>query len=162
MNSSPNVHICPIKQLYLQLPSMKLIHTTAAVLCTMNDIDSSRLEGLQYLHLSFADVLHGPDVFRTEQAQSIRAFVDNLTDITDLYFCCDSGESRSAALACAFMHYFNQDEMSVWRNIKYHPNEWVYYAQSIACDLLITREDAQQMAEYNRMLFHRAISKQFT
>lgn len=77
-----------------------------------------------------------------------------------IYFCCDSGESRSTALAAAWMHYSEQDEMRIWKNIKYHPNELVYYLQSVACGLPITRDDAHELAEYNRLLFHNAISKQ--
>lgn len=57
-------------------------------------------------------------------------FVDKLDDnIADLFFCCDSGESRSPALATAYMRYFGMDEMSIWRNPRYHPNSLVYKFQ---------------------------------
>ena len=156
------IHICPIKRFYLLAAQMKA--PVAAVLCTTGRIDAGKLAGIHYLHLSFADVTDGtrPDAFRMEQALQIRAFLDAATAATELYFCCDSGESRSAALAAAWTHYCGGDEMKIWKNIRYHPNELVYYLQSRACDLPITREDAQEFAAYNRSLFHKAISKQRT
>lgn len=156
------IHVCPIKRLYLLLAEMDDTSGVAAVLCTTGNADPLKLKGIPYLHVSFADVTDASreDAFRLEQARQIRAFVDGLGDTTELYFCCDSGESRSAALAAAWMHYSGQNEMIIWKNVHYHPNELVYYLQSIACELPITREDAHEMAEYNRMLFHKAISKQ--
>ncbi len=62
-----------------------------------------------------------------ELAEKVKEFVENLDDnITDLLFCCNSGEYRSAALAAAYMRYFGMDEMSVWKNPHYHPNSLVY------------------------------------
>lgn len=156
------IHICPIKGLYLKAAEMDDRSGVVAVLCTTGSINASKLAGIQYLHVSFADVTDStrPDAFRLEHARQIRAFLDNHRDAADIYFCCDSGESRSTALAAAWMHYTNQDEMKIWKNIRYHPNELVYYLQSMACDLDITKDDARELAEYNRMLFHKAIAKQ--
>ena len=157
-----HIHICPIKKFYLQVAEMDDHSSVAAVLCTTGSIDSSKLADIQYLHVSFADVTDESrsDAFRIEQARQIRAFLDNRKEATELYFCCDSGESRSTALAAAWMHYSDQDEMKIWKNIRYHPNELVYYLQSIACELPITRKDAHELAEYNGLLFHNFISKQ--
>lgn len=157
-----HIHICPIKKFYLQVAEMDNHTGVVAVLCTTGSIDSSKLADIQYLHVSFADVTDEarPDAFRIEQARQIRAFLDNRKEATELYFCYDSGESRSTALAAAWMHHSEQDEMRIWKKIKFHPNELVYYLQSVACGLPITREDAHELVEYNRLLFHNAISKQ--
>lgn len=159
-----HIHVCPIKKFYLQVAEMDDHSSVVAVLCTTGSIDSSKLADIQYLHVSFADVtdVSRPDAFQIEQARQIRVFLDNRREATELYFCCDSGESRSTALAAAWMHYSEQDEMGIWKNIKYHPNELVYYLQSVACGLLITREDARELAEFNRILFRDAILRQYT
>lgn len=156
------IHICSIKKFYLRAAEMADHSSVVAVLCTTGSIDSSKLSDIQYLHVSFADVTDEarPDAFQIEQARQIRAFLDNQKETMELYFCCDSGESRSTALAAAWMHYSEQDEMKIWKNIKYHPNELVYYIQSVACGLPITKEDAHELVDYNRLLFHNAISKQ--
>lgn len=147
---------------YLQVAEMEDRSGVVAVLCTMGGINSSKLEGVSYLHVSFADVTDESrsDAFRPEQARQIREFLDAQTKATELYFCCDSGESCSTALAAAWMHYCEQDEMKIWKNIRYHPNELVYYLASIACGLPITRNDAKELATYNRLLFHKAIARQ--
>jgi len=164
MKNSVNIHICPIKELYLRKTQIMDCSTVSAVLCTTDLIDTLKMTGIEFLHVSFADVTDEArhDAFQMEQAMQIRTFLDNLHGIKELYFCCDSGESRSAALAAAWMHYSDQDEMRVWKNIKYHPNELVYYLQSVACGLPVTRRDAMELAEYNRKLFHKAISRQYT
>ena len=158
------IHICPVKKFYLQVAEMKDPSGVAAVLCTTGSMDPLKIADIPYLHVSFADVTDEsrPDAFRIEQAKQIRAFLENQKEAAELFSCCDSGKSRSAALASALMHYSEQDEMRIWRNIRYHPNSLVYYLQSIACDLPITREDANELAEYNRLLFHNAISRQGT
>lgn len=158
------IHICSIKKFCLRVAEMADHSSVVAVLCTTGSIDSSKLSDIQYLHVSFADVTDEarPDAFRIEQARQIRAFLDNQKEAMELYFCCDSGESRSTALAAAWMHYSEQDELRIWKNIKYHPNELVYYLQSVACGLPITREDARELAEFNRILFRDAILRQYT
>lgn len=162
MKKQIHIHICPIKKFYLQVSEKDDHSGVAAVLCTTGNIDALKLSDVKYIHISFADVTDESrtDAFRMEQAIQIRSFLDHLKNVTELYFCCDSGESRSAALAAAWMHYSEQDEMKIWKNIKYHPNELVYYLQSVAFGLPITRDDAQEFAEYNRLLFHNAILKQ--
>lgn len=164
MRESIHIHISPIKEFYLRVTEMRDPSKVAAVLCTTSNLDTVKIEGIQYLHVPFADVTSEarPDAFKIEQAVQIRSFLDDVHEATDLYFCCDSGESRSAALAAAWMHYSNQDEMRIWKNTKFHPNELVYYLQSVACGLPITREDALELAEFNRALFHKAISHQYT
>lgn len=164
MKREINIHICPIKKFYLLAPQIKEHSSVVAVLCTTGNIDTSKLAGIKYCHIPFADVTdtRRSDAFRLDQAKQIRAFLDSMIDATELYFCCDGGESRSTALAAAWMHYSEQDEMKIWKNIKYHPNELVYYLQSVACGLSITREDANELVEYNRMLFHNAVSRHNT
>ena len=164
MRKTTHIHICPIKKFYLRAAEMDERSGVVAVLCTTGNIDASKLADIKYLHVPFADVTDEsrPDAFQMEQAIKIRTFLDEQKDATELYFCCDSGESRSTALAAAWIHYSEQDEMGIWKNIKYHPNELVYYFQSIACGLPITREDVHELAEYNRVLFHKAISRQGT
>lgn len=162
VNKTIHIHICPIKMFYLRVAEMADPSGVAAVLCTTGSINESKLAGISYLHVPFADITDASksDAFQLEQARQIRGFLDRQTQATEFYFCCDSGESRSTALAAAWMHYSEQDEMKIWKNVRYHPNELVYYLQSIACDLPITRTDAQELAEYNRMLFQRAITNQ--
>lgn len=115
MEREINIHICQIKRFYLLAPQIKEHSGVAAVLCTTGNIDTSKLAGIKYCHVPFADVTdtRRTDAFRLDQAKQIRAFLDSIIDATEVYFCCDSGESRSTALAAAWMHYSEQDEMKI-------------------------------------------------
>lgn len=157
--ASAVLHICPIKQLYQMMEQGKIPDNSAAVLCTTADISSEKMGAIPFLHMEFSDILNqrAPDAFCMDHARAIRLFVDSCTGISDLYFCCDSGESRSAALVAATMHYLGQDEMAVWKNTHYRPNPLVYYLQSRAYDLSVTEEDAQELYHYNQHLFAKQI-----
>ncbi len=153
------VFVCPIKQLYLMNAQGEIPANSVAILCTTDEIDSNKLSGIPYLHIPFADVPNtsSPDAFTAANAQWIRNFIDTHNQATAMFFCCDSGESRSAALAAATMHYLGQNEMLIWKNTRYHPNPLVYYLQSKAYGLDITQEDALELASYNRQLFEHQI-----
>ncbi len=71
--------------------------------------------------------------FDEDLAQTIKIFVDKLPSNAKLYCCCDAGESRSAAVACAISRYVGQDEMQIWKNPHYHPNKFVY---EVLCNVL--------------------------
>lgn len=43
-----------------------------------------------------------------------------------LYICCDSGVSRSSAIAAAILRKFKENENLIWKNYNYQPNILVY------------------------------------
>ena len=71
--------------------------------------------------------------------------------------CCDSGESRSAAVAAAILRYWGDDEMTIWRNVHYHPNRLVYYLQCKMLNCSITKIRVLFLSEYNKYLFRKQI-----
>lgn len=79
------------------------------------------------LCLSFADTENErhPNVFRREQAVQLRQFFDALPEDADLFVCCDSGQSRSAAIKAALLRYQGKDDRGIWDDPNYHPNACV-------------------------------------
>ena len=73
-----------------------------------------------------------------EQAKAVCDFAKKAykKGISDLYVCCDSGESRSAAVAAAITRFYSKgrsyrfiiakEEKKIWSNPAYHPNTYVY------------------------------------
>lgn len=155
----PAIHACPIKQLYLMNQQRNLPSGSVAVLCTMNKLTIEKLLGITYLHIPFSDLTNelSPHTFTIAEAHRVHKFVESNVGVSNIYFCCDSGESRSTALAAATMHYLGQDEMVIWKNTHYHPNPLVYYLQCQAYELQITRDDALELAAYNKHLFERQL-----
>ena len=43
-----------------------------------------------------------------------------------MYVCCDSGVSRSSAIAAAILRKYNEDENIVWKDYNFKPNLFVY------------------------------------
>lgn len=88
------------------------------------------------LCLSFADVINVADnsAFSKDIAEQIAKLIAELPkQIDTLFVCCDSGESRSTAMAAAIMRYNGLDEIKIWKNPHYHPNSLVY---SLLCKAL--------------------------
>ena len=121
-------YICPNKRFLGLLDSLNK-EKTAAILCSSYEIDIKKLEKFpNKLVLYFDDVCEvRGNAFNKELATKIKLFVSNLSsEITDMYICCDSGESRSSAICAALMKLQKQDEMEIWKNPYFHPNVFVY------------------------------------
>ena len=105
----------------------------------------------------------------TPDANSARAFSNSdATRIVDfvtgldanakiLYICCDSGESRSSAIACAVARYLGKDEMMFWRDPHYHPNPLVYTLQCQAFGLVTSEASTKHKLWLNEMELKNAI-----
>lgn len=126
------IEIHPIKWLYYNLPGQE---NCAALIASSYDIRQDKLKLLtSVLALKFADVTdsRNPQAFRPEQAEEIYRYIGSLpTDVKKLFVCCESGESRSAAITAALIRYFNEDDLHIWQNPHLHPNPLVY---SVMCE----------------------------
>lgn len=154
------IHACAFKRYCMYEMEKMYSNQQAVVACTMNDVDPNVLSNVAFLHVKFADVISRthPDRFTVEQAKQILSFVDQLgPGITDLYFCCDSGESRSTALAAAFMRYLGQSQLVVWKNPQYHPNGYVYSVQCKACGMLLPQLYVRHLEKVNQRAFRKQI-----
>ena len=162
MNTAMKIRIYPIKRFYSILETFYGKDDVAAIICTTDPVSKAKLSGIRYIHVSFADVTASKrfDAFRPEKAQRIKRFVKNLKDTKVLYVCCDSGESRSAAVAAAILRYWGKDEMAIWKNIRFHPNPLVYYLQSKAFMCPSSKLRAVLLTRYNRWLFRKQIKAQ--
>ena len=91
------------------------------------------LEGGHLRHkliLPFLDVEDKtvPGAFNGAHARAIIRFLQSLPDsVTDIYFCCSKGGSRSPALAAAILRASGRSDADVWRNPFYVPNTLVYF-----------------------------------
>ncbi len=127
------MEIHPVKWLYYHLPEQT--ENIAVLIASSYDVRHDKLDSVKILLvLSFADITDSknPQALRPEQAVEIHSYIDNLpTNITRLFICCESGESRSAAIAAAVLRYFGDDDMHIWQNPHLHPNSLVY---SMLCE----------------------------
>lgn len=162
MKNATIIRVCPIKRLYSLVESFNNRAEIAAVLCSTTPVSKAKLDGIQHIYVSFADITDAKrfDAFQIEKAQRIKKFVDNLKGIRVLYVCCDSGESRSTAVAAAILRYWKRDEMKIWKNTHFHPNPLVYHLQSKAFGCPSTKLRALLLSQYNKRLFRKKIQSQ--
>lgn len=162
MKNATIIRVCSIKRLYSLVESFNNRAEIAAVLCSTTPVSKAKLDGIQHIYVSFADITDAKrfDAFQIEKAQRIKKFVDNLKGIRVLYVCCDSGESRSTAVAAAILRYWKRDEMKLWKNAHFHPNPLVYHLQSKAFGCPSTKLRALLLSQYNKRLFHKKIQSQ--
>jgi len=130
------IRICPLKKLYL-ISEDGDMSDVAVIAVSSYDIRSDKISvfGKRFC-MSFADTADQKhaSAFHADIANEMAAFISSLPQTLDtLFVCCDSGESRSAAMAAAIMRYNGLDEQKVWQNPHYHPNPLVY---SLLCEAL--------------------------
>ena len=144
-----DVRICPHK---LLLQHREELEKTpfSAVLCSSEPLKESLYRWIsRQIRLEFIDTtVDRMDAFRPEQAAEIADFVRNTPENSTIFFCCDSGVSRSSALAAACLRFSGGDEMEVWTDPEYHPNPLVYRLQ---CEAFGIRVSAKELKEKLRI-----------
>ena len=132
LSNTKELHICPIKSLYSELEKNLPDRKTIAILISTEDVKHSNLRFLDACcKISAVDTEteNNPFSFNRELGEKVKMFLDKENDFGRLYICCDSGESRSTAMAAAVMKYYGKMDREIWTNPHYHPNLLVYKVQ---------------------------------
>lgn len=156
--------IMPIKALCLKITDGKIDTLNSALLAVSSyDFNMSVLGGIAVKSLfSFADTLekNDADAFNNKIAGKIKAFVSSIpTNIKTLYICCDSGESRSTAMAACVLRYNRVSDYEIWDNPHYRPNALVYYLLCRAMHIPVTKLGVRYRVRRNENALKTAINK---
>lgn len=153
------IKICPIKRLLQIREQLESNNNIAAILCSSYKIPTEKFDWIPHIALEFDDIATPSPgrSFDEDKSKRIREFVDGLPKHGTLYICCDSGESRSAAIAAATYCYRNKDEMIIWRDPCYHPNLLVYKLQCEAYGVSVSRFQLWRRARISRRAFRNAV-----
>ncbi len=154
-----HIQICPIKKLY-QIAADAELSEVAVLAVSSYAIDADKLQGChsQSLH-HFDDVTAGHNAFGAAAAEKIKNFVLSLPgELDTLFVCCDSGESRSSAMAAAIMRFYGIDEMKIWKNPRYHPNRLVYKTLCEAFGISVPDDELSGLLAVNEKALSDAIN----
>ena len=156
------IQICPVKRLYLYAEEGDM--SDVAVLAVSSyEINPNKLRGFgNMLCLNFADVTNAMDfsAFTKDTAAKIAKYIKELpAQLDTLFVCCDSGESRSTAMAAAIMRFHGLDELRVWKNPHYHPNALVYALLSEALGVPVSTVELREKQRISEKAFSDAINK---
>lgn len=158
---SYEIMICPLKLLY-QYAADGDMSNVSVLAVSSYDIDEEKLVAFRSkLLLNFADVTSCTDfsAFTKTTAESIAEYVKELPGNLDtLFICCDSGESRSTAMAAAISRYNGSDEMKIWRNPHFHPNPLVYKLLCGSFGIQVSDEDVAERVAVNNKALSAAIN----
>lgn len=154
--------ICPLRKLY-QFAAEGDMREVAVLAVSSYEIRKDKLVGFCAQHcMNFSDIVdaNNVDSFTADTAKTIVAFVRTLPENIDtLFVCCDSGESRSTAMAAAVMRYNRMDEMFIWKNPHYHPNPLVYTLLCEAFGIHVSEKEVKKLCEINDNALKNAIGK---
>lgn len=150
--------VCPIKKLYL-LAAEGDMQEVAVIAVSSYRVEEEKLRSFQSaLLLHFDDILHGKNAMRASDAARIAAFVKALPAETDtLFVCCDSGESRSSAIAAAILRSQCKNEESIWDSPRFHPNLRVYAMLCEQFNCPVTAGELEQKRRRSEAAFSGAI-----
>ncbi len=122
-----NILVSPIRAVINEIPSS----TAFYVLCSSYAWDNKAPNAIE---LHFLDTIERTNrfAFTADHASIILEFFLSIPEDADVFICCDSGESRSAAIAAALRKYQGESDNEMWNGEEYHPNTLVY---KICCDI---------------------------
>lgn len=114
------------------------------------------------LCMNYADITdaRGRAAFNIAEAEQIATFVKMLPkELDTLFVSCDSGESRSPAMAAAITRYKALNDMHIWTNPHYHPNPLVYKKLCAAFGLPVSDKEIAKKLSINRKAFSDKINE---
>lgn len=158
MNRQPEIIICPLKRLYSLLQDD---HSCAVgIVSSSHPLDASKLNGIPFVFQQYDDVdreIPGRSLSPDAALQFAR-FIRQLSGETRRIYCsCDSGMSRSSAIACAVHRYFGLDDLRIWENPHYQPNLLVFSMVTSALEIPVSDLELDALFETNRRALSAAI-----
>jgi len=161
LTQDKELKICSIKKLWSELEASGTDGKTIAILLSMKEIDHPALSKLDAYHkVNVYDTeIVKPFSFGLSEGEGIRDFLKKEDDFKMLYICCDSGESRSTAIAAAIMRHYGNSDKEIWTTPLYHPNMLVYRNQMQAFGKRVCRLRGKYLRYINEKALNKAIMK---
>ncbi len=154
------IMICPVKKLYMIATDADL-GDVAVLAVSSYGVDTEKLRGCRRVSAHFFhDVTSGAGAFTADIAAEIADYICGLpADIDSLFVCCDSGESRSSAMAAAILRWRGESDMDIWMAPRYHPNPLVYKTLCSAFGIKVSEAELRELLAINAAALKRAIKK---
>jgi len=162
LNDKQDIRICSIKQLCLYLDKELPDRKTIAIFLTMEKTEHPNLRLLdKYLKVSVFDteIENRAFSFNYGEGLQVKEFLEQENDFGRVYVCCDSGESRSTAMAAVILKFYGQSDEEIWTNPHYHPNRLVYKKQLNAFGIKISNIKLKYLKYVSERALKRAINR---
>ena len=154
------IRIVPIKKLYSILKETS-IDNSVAIIASSEEIDSQRIP-IPHIVEYFDDIdreICGRSM-TLEQASRYAQFIIGIDkSVSRIYCCCQSAQSRSAAIASALYKYYGDNTLaySIWKDPIYSPNPYVFLLLCEALGVSFEYVEFDALIEANRQARRKAI-----
>ena len=155
-----DIIIMPIKKLYLALDG-DYPPKTIAIACSSYPVNESKIT-VPHIVEMFDDLdreVPGRSISQMAVNRIGLFLQEHEQDVERIYVACDSGESRSSAIAAAVCRYFGLDDSHIWNNPHYHPNPLVFIKVCHRLDVPMDDGTVDYLVEMNYRAFHNAIKQ---
>lgn len=162
LSPTKEIHICPIKRLCFELNEKTDDIKTIAIIISMEDISHlnfDRLNAFCKIEAFDTEIGNTPFSFNYDNGVCVKNFLETENDFERLYVCCDSGESRSTAMAAAILRCFGKSDKEIWSNPYFHPNLLVYREQIRAFGIKVSSLKLKYLKYINNRALKMAIHK---
>lgn len=154
MLKADTILISPIREVLNDLTDT----TVDYILCSSEmAFETSGSKNVLFLHFFDTEEENGYMSFQNKDAESIASFLSRPDANSDLFVCCDSGESRSPAIAAAVLLAVGKTDRDVWENTNYHPNKLVFRKMCRALGVDLSEEAIQKRKDNSDAIYHEAI-----
>ena len=160
----PEIRICPLKQ-FLALVKQEGAGGKAAVISTSFEIPRGLPEGADCVILQYDDIdreIPGRSISARDAGMAADFIRSHSGFQGVLYCCCDSGVSRSSAMAAAATRFLGRDDLPIWCDPRFSPNPLVYAAVCRSLGMEIPDEALDFRLELSRRALRDAIRGQKT
>lgn len=150
------VRVLSIKQAKEELKNVNLENIKMIIASSYNS-NIDYVDDKNKLVLHFDDITTASrNAINKNIAMQINKFVSNIDFKKEkLFVCCDSGVSRSSAIAAAILRKYKEDENIIWKNYSYQPNTLVY---KTLCDEFKLKDFPMRL-KYKEIINKRALKK---
>ena len=158
----PEIRICPVKQL-IALARQEGTGGKAALISTSFDVPRGLPEGLDCVILHYDDIdreIPGRSLSDGDAGRAADFIRGHIRFQGVLYCCCDSGVSRSSAMAAAATRFLGRDDLLIWRDPRFSPNPLVCAAVCRSLGLALSDEELDFRLELSRRALRDAIRGQ--
>lgn len=154
------IRVLSIKQANEELKS-KDKEKIKIIIASSYQNDISGINNEDKLLLNFDDINEkSENSFNSSMAIKINRFIENINfKQYELYICCDSGISRSSAIAAAILRKYNENEDIIWKNCNYHPNLLVYEELCKEFELKNSKSELKRKEKINANALRKQINK---
>lgn len=158
----PNIEIYPYKALQMLLRQQVPTCETIGIFLTANAEGCEEwafLDDVLIVDVRDTENSLDPRIFSLEHGKLVQAFLQKNKSAGRICVCCDSGQSRSTAMAAAITRYFGADDLCIWENPKYHPNLSVYEQQLLAFGIEVSKDELRHLRTVSDNALHEAIRR---